>query len=92
MYAGTLRERIDIYSPTPSSYSYSYIGEYGQRTNPFSLLYSTRADVRMAGGKRSVIDDEIQTPYEKEFITRIYVPVYDDSIIKYNAKKMQNGC
>ena len=80
MFSGLLKEKIEIYNPTIS------INDYGQKYNDLELVYTTRANVSHLRGRRSVIDDEIQTPYEKQFIVRIYVPISDDSQIKYNGK------
>lgn len=79
MYAGLLKEPIEIYDMS------STINEYGERKNELVLTYSTRAKVSHNSGSRTVIDQEIQTPYVKTFVMRVYVPVKDDSWIRYEG-------
>lgn len=78
MYAGLLKEPIEIYDSTITKTS------YGTITETMALSYTTRAKVGHIGGSRSVINDEIQIPYTKNFVIRNYVPVQDTSWIKYN--------
>ena len=70
-------EEVD-YSPL----SYSYATAYDPN-NPtaYCAYYATRADVIYTGGARNVLNNEIQTPYTKNFIVRNYVPVTDESWI-----------
>lgn len=85
-YAGLFNEPIQIYDQTTK------IGDYGERSTEMTLTYSTRAKVSHISGNRTVIDDEIQTPYDKKFVVRIYVPVLDTSWIKYNDKYYRVTC
>lgn len=80
MFAGFLKEKIEIYGFQKTR------NEYGEEVEERTLLYTTRAKVGHVGGSRSVINSEIQTPYTKRFVLRIYVPIYDDSWIKYKDK------
>lgn len=79
MYAGLLKEPIEIYEQT------SYKSSYGVVTDSLSLSYSTRAKVSHISGSRNVTNDEIYTPYSKNFVVRDYVPVNDTSWIKYGG-------
>lgn len=79
MFAGPLKEKIEIYDHTKTRNS------FGEEVETLTLTYSTRAKVGHIGGSRTVINSEIQTPYTKNFVIRIYVPVKDDSWIKYNG-------
>lgn len=80
MYAGLLKEVIEIYDMSAS------INEYGERKNELVKTFATRAKVSHSSGSRSVIDNEIQTPYVKTFVMRDYVPVLDTSWILYESK------
>jgi head-tail adaptor len=80
MYAGLLNEKIEIYSPTSTRNS------FGEQVDEMTLSYTTRAKVGHIGGSRQVIDYEIQVPYQKNFVTRIYVPVTEVDWIKYKEK------
>lgn len=80
MYAGLLNEKIEIYDFTMTK---SIIGVV---TSTINKVYETRAKVSHRGGSRTVINEEVVTPYQKTFVVRIYVPVTDTSWIKYNGK------
>lgn len=72
-------EEVD-YSPL----SYSYATVYNPNDSySYCTYYPTRAQVVYTGGARTVRNNEIQTPYSKSFIVRIYVPVNDGSWIKW---------
>ena len=72
-------EEVD-YSPL----SYSYATAYDPAdTTSYCTYYTTRAKVIYTGGTRNVLNSEIQTPYTKSFIVRMYVPVTDESWIKW---------
>lgn len=80
MYAGLLNECIEIWDFTSTKDSKGVVREEKY------LSYQTRAKIGHTGGSRSVINDEIATPYTKNFVMRIYVPVNDTSWIKYDGK------
>lgn len=80
MFAGFLNEEVEIYDIVSSR------NDYGEQVDDRAKVYSTRAKVGHAGGSRSVINNEIVTPYSKNFVLRIYVPVTDTSWIKYLGK------
>jgi len=79
-WAGLFNEKVEIYDFVKSK------DEYGKITEERKLTYTTRAKVGHVSGSRSVINSEITTPYVKNFVLRIYVPVSDDSWIKYQDK------
>ena len=79
MYAGQLKEPIEIYSVTNTA------DDYGGSTSYMTLSYTTRAKVGHIGGSRVVLNSEIQFPYQKNFVIRYYVPVKDTDVIKYNS-------
>ena len=79
-YAGLFNEPIQIYEHTKTK------NAFGEEETSLSLLYETRAKVGHVGGSRQVINNEIETPYQKNFVIRIYVPITDTSWIKYEGK------
>ncbi len=79
-FAGLFNEVVEIYDFTKTKSSQGIV------TETLSLAYKTRAKVGHVGGSRSVINEQIATPYIKNFVLRIYVPVKDTSWIKYNDK------
>lgn len=80
MYAGLLREKIEIYDFVKTKSTTGVISETQTKT------YECRAKVGHISGSRQVINGEITTPYVKNFVCRIYVPVGDSSQIKYKDK------
>ena len=80
MQAGQLNEKIQIYDLVKVK------DDFGRISENRVLSYDTRAKVGHISGSRTVINSEIQTPYVKNFVIRIYVPVNDTSWIKYNDK------
>jgi hypothetical protein len=80
MWAGLLEECIEIWDATTVK------NDYGEAKETRALSYSTRAKVGHVGGNRTVINSEIQIPYQKNFVVRAYVPIKDTSWIKYNDK------
>lgn len=80
MFAGLLNEPIQIYDFTKTKSSYGVVSDV------LTLTYETRAKVSHIGGSRQVINGEIETPYSKNFVMRIYVPIKDTSWIKYDGK------
>ena len=80
MWAGLLNEKIEIYSPSSTRNS------FGEQVDEMVLSYTTRAKVGHISGSRSVIDYEIQVPYQKNFVMRIYVPITEVDWIKYKGK------
>lgn len=82
-FAGLFNELVDIYK------FFKEKNDYGEEVTCREKIFSTRAKVGHAGGSRTVINNEIMTPYLKNFVLRIYAPVFDDSYIKYKGKFYQ---
>lgn len=100
-FAGRLNEAITVYNfkreknvfgeevdYSPLNYSYA-VAWTPTDTTSYCTYYTTRANVIYTGGYRGVINDEIQTPYTKSFIVRNYVPLSDESWIKFKDKYYQ---
>lgn len=79
-FAGLFNEPVEIYDFTKTK------STYGVVTETITKVYETRAKVGHIGGSRQVINNEIETPYSKNFVMRIYVPVTDTSWVKYDGK------
>lgn len=79
-FAGLFNEPIEVYK------FFTQKNDYGEEVTYREKVFSTRAKVGHISGSRTVINNEIQTPYVKNFVCRIYVPVFDDSFIKYEGK------
>lgn len=80
MWAGKYNEPIEIWDIQATR------NAFGEQVENREKTYETRAKVVYTGGMRGVRNNEIQTPYTKSFIVRIYVPVSDDSWIKWKDK------
>lgn len=80
MFAGILNEVIEIWRFTKSRNS------FGEEVMEKQFHVKTRAGVSHASTRRTVVNDEIQYPYQKFFIVRIYVDVQEDDWIKYKGK------
>lgn len=76
-FAGRYNEPIEIWDIV------SERNAFGEQVDERLKTYETRAQVVYTGGARQVRNNEIQTPYTKSFIVRIYVPVLDTSWIKW---------
>lgn len=59
---------------------------FGEEETSLLKICSTRCGVSNNTTSRNVINYEIQYPYTKFFIVRIYVDVQEDDFIKYNGK------
>jgi len=80
MFSGILNEIIEIWRMTTTK---NRVGEEEQIVQKYK---TTRAGVSNNTTSRQVINYEIQYPYTKYFITRIYVDVQEDDYIKYKGK------
>lgn len=76
-WAGKYNEPIEIWDIESGR------NAFGEQVDDRVKTYETRAQVVYTGGIRGIRNDEIQTPYTKSFIVRIYVPVTDTSWIKW---------
>ena len=80
MFAGILNEVIEIYRQSTVKNS------FGEERITRAFYKKTRAGVSHQSTRRAVINDEIQYPYQKFFVVRIYVDIQEDDWIKYNGK------
>ncbi len=80
MNAGILNEIVEIYEPNIS------IDEFGNQHTDYIKKYETRASVSHKSGNRETTNNEVVYVYSKEFRFRIYVPINDFDLVKYNDK------
>lgn len=80
MNAGILNEIVEIYEPNIS------IDEFGNQHTDYIKKYETRASVSHKSGNRETTNNEVVYAYSKEFRFRIYVPINDFDLVKYNDK------
>lgn len=80
MYSGILNEVIEIWRQSTER------NNYGEEEIRREFYKKTRAGVSSQGTRRTVINSEIQYPYQKFFVTRIYVDVKEDDWIKYDGR------
>lgn len=80
MWAGQLNEKIEIwrFNKVPN--------EYGEQVTVQEKVRDSRAKVTHLSGSRTMRNDEIQYPYNKQFILRIHEPIDEDMLIKWNKK------
>lgn len=79
MWAGKFNEPIEIW------HVMSTVNDFGEQVDEMVKIFDTRAQVVYTGGLRGVRNNEIQTPYTKTFITRMYAPVTETSWIKWKS-------
>ena len=79
-YAGLFNEKVEIFDFVQTK------SNIGVITNEMVKIYDTRAKVGHISGSRTVINSEIQVPYMKNFVLRVYVPVTETCWIKYDGK------
>lgn len=78
--AGLFKEQIQIYREVKVQ------NDFGELVSQLQLVYTTMAKVQHLSGTRTVINSEIQFPYHKNFVIRMYVPIQDDDQILYHGK------
>lgn len=79
-WSGKLNEPIEIWDIITKR------NAFGEDETDMEKVYDTRAQVIYSGGSRVNINDEMQVPYTKRFIMRIYVPVTDTSWVKWKGR------
>lgn len=79
-FAGLFNEPIEIYK------FFRVKNDYGEEVVDREKIFSTRAKVGHTSGSRTVINNEIQYPYIRNFVLRIYAPVFEECYIKYKKK------
>ena len=80
MIAGRLNEVIKIYHPTITT------NDYGEASEEYKEVYTTRAKVDHNSATRTVENNEIVFDYTKTFNVRSYVPVTDADRIEWQGK------
>lgn len=80
MIAGRLNEIIKIFHPE------IVYNEFGEATENFKELYTTRARVDHNSGTRTIENNEVVFDYTKTFNVRSYVPVCNVDRIEYQGK------
>lgn len=80
MFAGILNEKIEVYTLQKVK------DEFGQEVTTPLLAHTYRAGVSHNSTSRTVINSEIQYPYTKFFICRIYADITENDWIKYDDK------
>lgn len=60
--------------------------DYGVYADNLTYVYTTRADVRYESQQRQIDGGEVFFPITARFIVRSYVPVEDNSVIKYEGR------
>lgn len=78
-FAGKYNEPIEVWDIT------SERNAFGEQVDTRTKTYETRAQVVYTGGVRGVRNNEIQVPYTKSFIVRMYVPITDTAWIKWKG-------
>ena len=79
-WSGRLNEPIEIYDIVTRR------NAFGEDERDMEKIYETRAQVIYTGGSRVNINSEMQVPYTKRFIMRIYVPITETSWIKWKDR------
>lgn len=77
MYAGRLNEKIEVIRHTTVK------NDYGEDTSYSYTSAYYRAGTSHQSTSRSLINNEIQYPYQKQFTVRIYADIEEDDEIKY---------
>lgn len=80
MWSGVLNEKLEVYVLQKVK------DVYGQEVTTPVLSHSYRCGVSHNSTSRTVINSEIQYPYTKFFIVRIYADITENDWIKYNNK------
>lgn len=80
MKAGLLKEKVFIYKPVITK------TDFGDTKVDYELYYPTRAAVLWNSGNRENENNEIFFAQNKTFIIRSYVPITEQSRIKFNGK------
>lgn len=80
MKAGMLKEVVELYKPLVTK------SDFGGTNVSYEKFYTTRAGVLWDSGSRENENNEIFFAQYKTFIMRKYVPITEQSRIKYNNK------
>ena len=80
MRAGLLKEPIEIWRKTLT------VNDYGEETEEWNSIYSTRARLLHDGGSRVIDNQQVFYDHAKTFQIREYVPVDDYDRIMWKGK------
>lgn len=80
MLSGVLKEIIDVYRKTVVR------NDFGEEVESYTKVHSYRAGVSHQSTRRAVINYEIQYPYTKFLIVRIFADIDENDIILYDNK------
>lgn len=78
-YAGLFNEPIEIWRFTKSK------NEYGEEVVDSEKVRDSRAKVTHLSGSRTLRNNEIQYPYNKQFVLRIHEPIDENMMIKWEG-------
>lgn len=80
MIAGLLKEVVKICTLITKQ------NDYGEREVILEEVFTTRANVKLNGGERSIENNEIFYGYRYTFTIRGYHKVNEDNVVKWNDK------
>lgn len=80
MWAGILKKKIDVYRKTVVR------NDFGEEVETYEKVHSYRAGVSHQSTSRTVINSEIQYPYTKFLVVRIYADILEEDIVLLDGK------
>lgn len=80
MRAGLLKDLIEIHEPITT------VNNVGEQSTTYQLKSTIKARVIHGSGSRSVENDEVIYPYQKNVQVRIYQDIDDYDRVKYDGK------
>ena len=80
MYAGILKKKIEVYRKSVIK------NAFGEEVETYTKVHSYRAGVSHQSTSRTVINSEIQYPYTKFLVVRIYADILEEDIILLDGK------
>lgn len=80
MYAGILKKKIEVYRKSVVK------NAFGEEVETYTKVHSYRAGVSHQSTSRTVINSEIQYPYTKFLVVRIYADILEEDIILLDDK------
>lgn len=80
MFAGILKKKIEVYRKSVIK------NAFGEEVETYTKVHSYRAGVSHQSTSRTVINSEIQYPYTKFLVVRIYADILEEDIILLDGK------
>ena len=80
MFAGILKKKIEVYRKSVIK------NDFGEEVETYTKVHSYRAGVSHQSTSRTVINSEIQYPYTKFLIVRIYADIIEEDVILLDGK------